>query len=81
VERVALQPIPPQRFTDFREARRIVHQNGHIEVERIYYSVPPEYLGRGVWGRWRVRRANRMATVCCTFHGDTWKNYWGHRLN
>ena len=23
--------------------------------------------------RWRVRRANRMATLCCTLHGDTWK--------
>jgi hypothetical protein len=31
--------------------------------------------------RWRVRRANRMATLCCTFHGDTWKAYWEHRLN
>ena len=31
--------------------------------------------------RWRVRRANRMATLCCTFHGDTWTPYWEHRLN
>ncbi len=31
--------------------------------------------------RWRVRRANRMATLCCTFHGDTWVPYWEHRLN
>jgi hypothetical protein len=31
--------------------------------------------------RWRVRRANRMATPCCTFHGDTWKTYWDYRLN
>jgi hypothetical protein len=31
--------------------------------------------------RWRVRRANRMATLCCTFHADTWKTYWDHRLN
>jgi hypothetical protein len=31
--------------------------------------------------RWRVRRANRMATLCCTFHGDTWAPYWEHRLN
>jgi hypothetical protein len=31
--------------------------------------------------RWRVRRANRMATLCCTFHGDTWKPYWEQRLN
>jgi hypothetical protein len=31
--------------------------------------------------RWRVRRANRMATLCCTLHGDTWETYWDHRLN
>jgi hypothetical protein len=31
--------------------------------------------------RWRVRRANRMATLCCTLHGDTWAAYWDHRLN
>jgi len=31
--------------------------------------------------RWRVRRANRMATLCCTFHSDTWASYWHHRLN
>jgi hypothetical protein len=31
--------------------------------------------------RWRVRRANRMATLCCTLHGDTWHPYWEYRLN
>ncbi len=31
--------------------------------------------------RWLVRRANRMATLCCTFHGDTWAPYWDHLLN
>jgi hypothetical protein len=31
--------------------------------------------------RWRVRRANRMATRCCTFHSDTWAAYWDCRLN
>jgi len=31
--------------------------------------------------RWRVRRANRMATLCCTFHGDLWTPYWDHLLN
>jgi hypothetical protein len=30
--------------------------------------------------RWRVRRANRMATLCCTLQGDTWKPYWEQRL-
>ena len=55
VERAALQPLPPERFPDFHEARRVVHRDGHVEVERAYYSVPPEYLGRRVWVRWDGR--------------------------
>jgi hypothetical protein len=31
--------------------------------------------------RGRIRRANRMATLCCTLHGDTWKRYWDRCLN
>ena len=52
VERAALQPLPAERFPCFREARRVVHRDGHVEVERAYYSVPPEYLSRPVWVRW-----------------------------
>jgi transposase len=55
VERGALQPLPPERFPCFQEARRVVHRDGHVEVERAYYSVPPEYLGRRVWARWDGR--------------------------
>jgi hypothetical protein len=33
----------------------VVHRDGHVEVERAYYSVPPEYLGRRVWARWDGR--------------------------
>ena len=51
-ERPALQRLPPERFPCFHEARRVVHRDGHVEVERAYYSVPPEYLGRRVWVRW-----------------------------
>jgi hypothetical protein len=54
-ERPALQRLPAQRFPNFREARRVVHRDGHVEVERAYYSVPPEYLGRQVWARWDGR--------------------------
>jgi hypothetical protein len=32
-----------------------VHRDGHIEIGRAYYSVPPEYLGRQVWVRWDSR--------------------------
>ena len=26
--------------------------------------------------RWRVRRVNRMATLCAVLYGDQWKSYW-----
>ena len=32
-----------------------MHRDGHVEVERAYYSVPPEYLAREVWVRWDGR--------------------------
>jgi transposase len=55
VERAALQPLPLERFPCFQEARRSVHRDGHVEVGRAYYSVPPEYLARRVWVRWDGR--------------------------
>jgi hypothetical protein len=47
--------LPRERFPSFREAKRTVHRDGHVEVEKSYYSVPPEYVGREVWARWDGR--------------------------
>lgn len=55
VERPALLPLPHERFANFTEARRKVNRDGHVEVAKAYYSVPPEYLGREVWARWDSR--------------------------
>ena len=55
VEKPALSALPMARFPCFQEARRVVSRDGHIEVERAYYSVPPEYLARRVWARWDGR--------------------------
>jgi hypothetical protein len=55
VEKPALLPLPAGRFPFFHEARRSVHRDGHVEVEKAYYSVPPEYMGRQVWVRWDQR--------------------------
>jgi hypothetical protein len=55
IERPALLPLPAARFPFFHEAQRIVNRDGHIEVAKAYYSVPPEYLGRKVWARWDDR--------------------------
>ena len=55
VERRALQPLPVERFPFFHEGKRIVHRDGHVEVAKAYYSVPPEYLGHTLWVRWDLR--------------------------
>lgn len=55
VERPALLPLPLERFPCFQEGQRQVHRDGHVEVARAYYSVPPEYLARRVWVRWDGR--------------------------
>lgn len=55
VERPALLALPVERFPFFHEARRKVNRDGHVEVDKAYYSVPPEYLGRQVWARWDSR--------------------------
>jgi transposase len=54
-ERGALLRLPLEPFPSFHEERRTVHRDGHIEVKRSYYAVPPEYLGRVVWVRWDGR--------------------------
>lgn len=54
-ERPALGPLPASVFPSFTEARRKVHRDGHVEFDKAYYSVPPEYLGREVWVRGESR--------------------------
>lgn len=54
-EKPALRPLPAERFPTFSEGRRIVSRDGHVEVAKAYYSVPPEFLGRTVWARWDAR--------------------------
>lgn len=54
-ERPSLLALPASLFPSFTEARRKVHRDGHVEFDRAYYSVPPEYLGREVWVRGESR--------------------------
>lgn len=55
VEREQLQKLPLERFPFFQEGQRSVHRDAHVEVDKSYYSVPPEYVGRRVWVRWDSR--------------------------
>jgi len=54
-ERRALLPLPAERFPFFHEAHRAVHQDGHLEVDKAFYSAPPEYVGHRLWVRWDAR--------------------------
>ena len=47
-----MQALPLEAFPFFSEGRRSVHRDGHVEVAKAYYSVPPEYLGHELWARW-----------------------------
>ena len=59
VEKPALQPLPANIFPSFTEGKRSVHLDGHVEFDKAYYSVPPEYTGRQVW----VRGESRLVRI------------------
>jgi transposase len=73
VEKPALQPLPASLFPCFSEAPRKVHRDGYVEVDKAYYSAPPEYVRRSVWARWdakMVRRFNeRMEPIAVHVQG------------
>lgn len=55
VEQQQLQKLPLEPFPFFHEGERTVHRDAHVEVDKSYYSVPPEFVGRRVWVRWESR--------------------------
>lgn len=55
VECKELLPLPRERFPFFHEAHRTVHRDGHLEVDKAYYSAPAEYVGHRLWVRWDSR--------------------------
>ena len=67
-ERSALQPLPLERFPNFEEAQRKVSRDGHIAMNKAFYSTPPEYLGHTMWVRWDKRLVrifnDKMKQIC-----------------
>jgi hypothetical protein len=55
VEKPLLVPLPASLFPFFREAPRTVHRDGHVEVDKSFYHVPPEYIRHDVWARFDSR--------------------------
>lgn len=58
-EKPHLQQLPADLFPAYQEGRRQVHRDGHVEVSRACYSVPPEYTRREVW----VRHDGRLVEI------------------
>ena len=55
VEQPRLKALPDSLFPCYREGPRQVHRDSFVEVERAYYEVPCEYIGRRVWAQWDAR--------------------------
>ncbi len=70
-EQPHLLPLPDAPFPCFEEGERKVHRDGHVEVAKSYYSVPPEYVQRSVWVRWDVRTVR-------IFNPRTWQQIQLH---
>jgi len=51
-EQPLLQALPVEPFRYYQYGERIVHLDGHVEVERAYYSVPPGRIGSTVHVQW-----------------------------
>jgi hypothetical protein len=67
-EKPHLRGLPPDLFPAFQEGRRNVHRDGHVEVAKAYYSVPPEYTRREIWVRYDGRLVeifnDKMQRLC-----------------
>lgn len=51
-EKPALTPLPLTPFRYYRHGERRVHLDGCVEVEAVYYSTPPGWIGRTVHVQW-----------------------------
>lgn len=60
-EKPLLKPLPASLFPCFEEGRRTVHRDGHVEVAKAYYHVPPEYLRHELWVRYDSRQVRLFA--------------------
>jgi transposase len=86
-ERPHLQPLPSSLFPCFQEARRNVHRDSYVEVQRAFYETPPELIGRQVWVRWDSRcvrifneRMEQVGMYTRIEAGKFSRQPWGGRL-
>lgn len=58
LEKPSLLPLPASLFPCFQEGPRTVHRDGHVEVEKAFYHVPPD-------GTWAMRCGSGSTVVRC----------------
>jgi transposase len=63
VERPALQPLPAEPFGLFQVGTRVVHPDGHVEVDGTFYSVPHTLVGQSVRVHWDGHLVRIWATT------------------
>ncbi len=60
-EKPHLRALPVESFRYYEHGIRTVHLDGHVEVARAYYSVPPGHVGRVVWVQWDSRHVRVLS--------------------
>jgi hypothetical protein len=59
-EKPHLAPLPIEPFRYYRFGKRTVHLDGHVEIERAYYSAPPGNIGRELFVQYDERRVRLL---------------------
>jgi hypothetical protein len=84
VEKPLLKPLAPERSALFECGTRIVHPDGHIQVEGAFYSVPHILVGQTVKVQWdehlvRVFAKGRSVAVHSRHPAGTFATRQEHR--
>ncbi len=59
-EKPHLVPLPVEPFRYYRHGKRVVHLDGHVEVDGAYYSAPPGTIGHTLKVQWDERRVRML---------------------
>jgi transposase len=62
-EKPQMLALPAEPFRYYEYATRVVHLDGHVEVARSYYSVPPGHVGQSVWVQWDARQVRILSSM------------------
>jgi hypothetical protein len=84
VEKPALKPLPPERFSLFEIGSRTVHPDGHVQIEGAFYSVPHTLVGEEVRVHWddrllRIYAHGKCVAVRSRTHAGTFATRKEHR--